>query len=502
MEDLPAINGRKRLPVSIPVEEYLLDHIFNGKAVLPAVEEMRILAEHGLPSPRELEARALVDADFSRFLNIKADSRPIEAFIEMERSGLNSISLKLLSKNLSKKSGITRTLQHASLSFILRNDPVSAPPVDCTLGLEGVCIKLDKDRIYGELIPFEQAYRNIETLFVSETGALAIINGGTDRAPSDFLGSPFPLDASFHAACVWGQRYRGMTGFPVRIDRRLIIKKTEPGKTYTSRITPAKAAADGNVFDLWIYDTEGGLCEEVSGLHMSDMAGKSLAPPQWILAGKDKRLDPLKASCKELSLIELETVTAQCVRTLSPPERERYGRMREKRGTSYLGARLCLKKLSRRLSGNDMDTPADTITTIQPDGLPCCPLTGGDETFRCTASHDSRFAVAAASKQKIGIDVEEVSERVLKARHFYMHEEELSLVKSHSLGEVEASARVWTIKEAVSKATGMHLADAWQRTRVKEISTEQSLVLIDDNAHRAIHATLDSHLISLITISP
>ncbi len=465
---------------------------------MPAVEEMRILAEQCPLLAKDSEALAIVDADFSKFMNIRPGMNSIKALIEIEASCPNTVSLALLSKNEAGKSGITRTIRHASLSFVSGGVRPSAPPIDHTLGLEGICMRLDKDRIYRDLIPFKKAYQNIEDLFVSDQGALAIVKGGTDKAPSKPLGSPFPLDASFHAACVWGQRYRGIVGFPVRIDRRSIIKKTEPGNVYTSRITPVKTDNDQLIFDLWIYDSEGALCEEVRGLHMRDVTGKTLVPPEWILYEEDKRLDPLKAACAGLSLIELATVTAPCAMSLSPSERERFDRMVHKRGTSYVAARLALKKLSRRLSGDDLKTPANSITTIKPEGEPACPLTSGEQKFHCTASHDSRFAIAAASETKIGIDVEELSERVLKARHFYMHEDELSLVRSHTLGEIEASARVWTIKEAVSKATGMNLVEAWQRTEVKEIGCESSIIQMDEIEYTAIHAVVDGHIFTLL----
>jgi phosphopantetheinyl transferase len=500
MEDLPKIKSRMRLPLSIPVADYLRDHVFRGEAVLPAVEAMNILAESSLPYLEEGAAVNIASAEFNRFLYIGPDAECIEAINELEFFDQGSVTSKLITMKKSANTGITRPVKHVSLSFTAHDVSPIEPPLDYTLGLEGIGITLDKIRVYDELIPFKTAYHTIEEVFVSEHGAVAIVSGGSDRAPAVPLGSPFPLDASFHAACVWGQRFAGMVGFPVHIDRRTIFRKTKPGETYTCRIIPVKTGAGRLIFDLWIYSRKSELCEEVRGLHMHDVSKKTLMPPQWIRSGDDRRLDPVRAACREFSIIELAAVTGQCEKAMSSSERERFGRMSEKRGKSYLAARLALKKISRRLSGHDMDTPASAITTVKPDGLPACPLTNGDEIFRCTASHDSRFAVAAASEHKIGIDVEELSERVLKSRHFYMHEDELSLVKSNALGEVGASARVWTIKEAVSKASGMHLADAWLRTKVTEIGTEKSLVLIDDDTHKAIHAVVDGHIFTLLTM--
>jgi phosphopantetheinyl transferase len=500
MEDVSNIKGSMRRPLSIPVPGYMRDHVYRERTVLPAVETMRILAE---PVQSELNAAPVVciaHADFTKFLIIDPETSHIDAYTETDAVKPDVISTKLTSRQQSEKSGISRSKEHASLTFVMNAEPPAEPDIDLTMGLEGVCLTLHKERIYRELVPFKTAYHNIEELFVSECGALAFVTGGSDRAPCEPLGSPFPLDASFHAACVWGQRYAGVVAFPVHIDRRIIVRKTAPGCSYISRIIPIKSGPDVLVFDLWIYSQDGDLCEEVRGLHMRDVSGKTLMPPDWIQESGGRRLNSIKAGCMDLSVIELSTVTTPCEKILSTPERERYKGMREKRARSFLAARLALKKISRKFSGNDMDTPADTITTVKPDGRPACPLTNGAEPHQCSVSHDSRFAVAAVSERRIGIDVEKISERVLKSRRLYMHEEELALVRGHAIGEVEASARVWSIKEAVSKALGVHLADAWLRTRVKDIGYEKSVIMIDEGEHEAIHAVVDGHLFTLITI--
>jgi phosphopantetheinyl transferase len=174
--------------------------------------------------------------------------------------------------------------------------------------------------------------------------------------------------------------------------------------------------------------------------------------------------------------------------------------MRKKRRLTFCSARLALKKLSRRLSGNDMTTPPEAITTIHPDGRPRCPLTDGSETLHCTASHDSRFAVAAVSEHPIGIDVEEITPRVLKGQGHYMHDEEIALVKGHPLGEMEASIRVWSAKEAVSKATGLHLVETWRKSAVEIIGEDCSIISIDGIKHEALHVIVEGHIVTLIVI--
>ena len=72
------------------------------------------------------------------------------------------------------------------------------------------------------------------------------------------------------------------------------------------------------------------------------------------------------------------------------------------------------------MSENDIETPASSINTVLPDRRPTCPLTSGEELLSCSASHDNRFAIAVTSEKKIGIDVEEISDRAIKSQKYYM----------------------------------------------------------------------------------
>ncbi|MBN2159512.1 MAG: polyketide synthase dehydratase domain-containing protein [Spirochaetes bacterium] len=497
MEDLPEINRPTRVPITIGLHDYLRDHVFQGRAVFPAVEAMRILAASALKLRDDMSVTRIINADFGKFLFLDPDSGSIEAFNEIELPGDGSLTSKLVTLKKSDSSSITRPLEHASLSFAGAGVPSAGPPLDFTLGLEGICLQVDSDRIYRELVPFGPAFRNIESLLLSEEGALATISGGTSEAPDSPLGSPFPLDAAFHAACAWGQRFAGIVGFPVHIDERVIKNRTMPGENYFTRAMPVTTEGGLLVFDLWIYDAGGGLREEVRGLHMKDVSGGRLRPPEWIAHQGGDPLEAIRARCAGFSVIELAAVTKPCEKILAPDELERFGRMREKRGKSFCAARMALKKLSRRTSGNEMETPSHRITTVGGNGRPLCPAPKGVSLY-CTASHDSRFAVAAISENRIGIDVEEISGRVLKGQRLYMHPDEMALAKSHPMGEMEASTRIWSIKEAVAKALGINLAQAWKRTVVEEIRDEKSIFSIDENHQEAIHSVVKNHIFTTV----
>jgi phosphopantetheinyl transferase len=304
-----------------------------------------------------------------------------------------------------------------------------------------------------------------------------------------------------HAACAWGQCYRGIVGFPVGFRIRRIFKQTCPGATYIAKIIPKKGYSKALLFDIWIYGQDGVFYETALDVLMEDVSGGRIKPPQWVLEGAQyQALPSLEAHCDALSIIELKTINETAVKALSDSELDRYDRLGDKRKKSYLGSRLCCKSLSRKLSGDDRDTPASSITTISPDQIrPRSPLTDGRNVFSCSASHDSRFAVAVAAKTRVGVDVEEITEKVLRSRRLYMKEREEILAINSSLGEIEASVRIWSIKEAMSKALGINLAQSWERVEIKDVGQNKSLVLIEKREYTAFHDTVDNHLFTMIT---
>ena len=507
MEDLPQITETVRLPVSIPVHPYFLDHCFEGNAVLPAVEALQLLATIVKGFRPDTDTAGMTDARFDKFLFIQPHMTQINAFADIAVHENGDITAALLTKNRSKKSSITRIKEHATVHFPRIKPDFPDPPIDLMSALEGICVEISSDKIYRDLVTFGPAYHNIrDILHISETGAIAKTGAPANFTGSDSpgnLGSPFILDAAFHAACVWGQRYTRTVVFPIAVDKRVILNRTRPGETYISWVQPVQTEPDLLIFDIWVYNRDGHLFEAVSGVRMRDVSAGRLKPPQWIIdIAKEGSLNRIKRHCHDLSMIELKTVLPFAEKTLSRVEQKRGEKMKDRRKRSYLAARLACKRLSRSLSGNDTQTPAAHITTVCSDHVrPCCPLTDGSSPFSCAVSHDDRFAVAVAARHRIGVDVEKISERVLNSRRLYMSTAEQSLVKESRMDEIEAAVRIWSIKEAVAKALDITIADSWNRVQVIDMGQYESRVQIDNvNTYPVFHDTVDKHLFTIIEI--
>lgn len=500
MEELSQIADAVRLSVEIPVRSYFLDHHVEGKAVLPAVEALQLLAAAVKDHRPETDVGRMADAYFDKFLFIPPGGNRIAAEINIEVCKDGTVSARLLTRTRSEKSSITRVKEHAHVRYPAAKSDLAPLPLDLNSALEGVCVEISSEEIYKRLVPFGPAYHNIKgLLYVSEAGATAEIIAPEKEVRGD-LGSPFVLDAAFHAACVWSQRFARTVAFPTGFERRIITRPTRPGESYFGRIFPAGMDARRLDFDIGIFDTNGSLFEFVAGVHMRDVSAGRMKPPQWLVDEKEpKPFENIRKSGCVFSVIELNTLMPFAAKALSEQEQARVQKMGNRRKRSYLAARMACKRVSRTLSENDMETPAAEITTVCADGIrPRCPHTDGSLAVFCSVSHDDRFAIAVASGSRVGVDVETMSGRVLKSQRLFMKPSEQDLVRTSPLDETESATKIWSIKEAAAKALQIPLADAWHRVAVLDVGESESRLQVDERQTCfAVHDIVGSHVFTL-----
>ena len=120
------------------------------------------------------------------------------------------------------------------------------------------------------------------------------------------LGSPFVLDAAFHSACIWGQRFGGMVAFPVGVEKRIIVKPTQPENTYVSIAIPVGMDADRLIFDIFIKDEDSTLYEIAFGVHMRDVSAGQVKPPAWIVDKNSRKKSQITRYSRHNTLEKLE----------------------------------------------------------------------------------------------------------------------------------------------------------------------------------------------------
>jgi phosphopantetheinyl transferase len=506
MDGIPQVIESAQLPIEIPIRPYLLDHCFNGQAVLPGVEAMEALAQAARRFRPAIDVTSMSGITFDKFLHLDPGVGHVAAFGDISVYANGDVQAVLTTKTRTKHAAMTRVKHHAALLVPRQADPPPELPLDLACAPEGVGFPVGSQNIYPDLVAFGPFYRNVAGLHLTPGGAVAEIRTpvAEDAGPpaAGLLGSPFALDAAFHVACVWGQRFAGIVAFPVAVDRRRIVAATRPAETYFVHVLPVQTAPARLVFDLRIYDRRGCLQEACAGVHMRDVSGGKMRPPEWIQqTASPEAADRIARKCEASAVIELAALAPFADQTLSGRERLRLAGMSGRRRKSYLAARLACKRIARQLSGHDTRTAPGNITTVcsdRPDH-PCCPTTDGRFLLPCSVSHDDRFAVAVAADRQVGVDVEKASPRLLKSRSLYMSAAEQVLSRESGLGEIKAAVRIWSIKEAVAKALDIALADAWNRVGVYDIGAWESRFQIDgQGAHVAVHDTVEQHVFTLV----
>jgi hypothetical protein len=273
-----------RYSLEIEVGDYIYDHHFEGRCVLPAVEALIILAKAVQTHFHNVDLRCLNKARFPRFLIIPPEVRQLPVLVEVEDIPDRGISALLMTSVRSKTGGIGRNLEHARVEFSLADSsPNSFPPLTDTDNPEESGVMVPAESIYPGLIPFGRAFQNIISPVSLWPGEASAHLSSGDEGPEDtILGSPFPFDAAIQVACVWGQRLTEYILFPVGFEKRIIHQRTKKGSIYLGRIFPVGSGQNVFLFDALIIDEQGSVCEEVRGIKMRDVSQGRLRPPLWI----------------------------------------------------------------------------------------------------------------------------------------------------------------------------------------------------------------------------
>lgn len=489
-----------RYPGSITVLPYLRDHHFAGKTIYPAVEILQGLGATVLDKQPEACVTAMQNAAFDRFLEIEGNDCKIDIFHDLKAGENGRVAARLVTIAPSGKAGIRREKVHAVVDFSTPPRVVAGFPYDMAASLDGICYRIAAETLYRDLVPFGPAYRSLQgDVLLTENGGIGQVLAATYPAPVEPLGSTFPLDGMMHIACAWSQRFHGIVAFPVGFDERTVVAPTMPGETYFCRIAPVSVTKEVLTFDMAIYDRTGNLREFVRGVRMKDVSGGRIKPPAWVRQDGGDPLATLRRNCRAVAVVEEDAVFDFADRSLSAIEAARFGKMGKRRQKSYLAGRLALKALARKLVADDRLTPAQDIHTMLEDGVrPFCPNLTGQTPVFCSLSHDRRFAVSVGDDEEIGVDVEILSERALKARHLFMNADELSRVETSPLGVLPATLRVWSIKEGVTKAINLPIGEAWKRADVFEIGVNESRLTVNDQKFVAFHDTVDDHVFTLV----
>jgi phosphopantetheinyl transferase len=207
-------------------------------------------------------------------------------------------------------------------------------------------------------------------------------------------------------------------------------------------------------------------------------------------------IERLQSACLGLILLDMETISPVEENLFTPRETTRAIRMGLRRRKGFTAARIALKRLARQLNLVEKDRPNRTIETLAPDNVrPCLSESG----IHCSVAHTARLVVAVAHRHPIGVDLEMVSEKVIRTKHLFMSPRERDLISLSGLEPQRAATRVWTIKEAAAKALGFHLFQALREVEVVSVGEEEGMMKYQEKTYPARHAEGNGYVMTLIT---
>jgi 4'-phosphopantetheinyl transferase EntD len=170
-----------------------------------------------------------------------------------------------------------------------------------------------------------------------------------------------------------------------------------------------------------------------------------------------------------------------------------------RRKKSFIAARISLKLLAYKMGLVDPEQEAGTLETVnRTDRRPILP--GADGNFYASVSHDKRFTLTVADKRSIGVDIEAISPKLVKAGHIFMDKDELAVAGTATLDMTQAATMVWTAKEAASKALNIHLIDAWRAVRLLKIGMKESIFVYAKGELTASHLFEWDRVVSVILL--
>jgi hypothetical protein len=250
---------------------------------------MELLAAVVAVRSPHIDLRQIHGAHFDKFLPLDT-AEEIELWCEWEAGegvATEAVVAQLKSKRRGKR-GIARTLTHARMIFgSIAEESKTADRMAAAACSQAAIKPPSPENIYAELVPFGPSYRNIRAITGFDGRGIRAQIAAPALPPDGgclHLGSPFVLDAAFHAACVWAQCHAGIVAFPVGVGRRKILRPCKAGGRYGAVVSVREKDPALLVFDITI-EANGVIYEIVESVQMRDVSGGRLKPPSWIVAG-------------------------------------------------------------------------------------------------------------------------------------------------------------------------------------------------------------------------
>jgi phosphopantetheinyl transferase len=151
------------------------------------------------------------------------------------------------------------------------------------------------------------------------------------------------------------------------------------------------------------------------------------------------------------------------------------------------------QQLSSRMAIFELDShfPFDQVEHFN-NGKPI--LKSSAIAFSLTHAKEIAGAIISQNGQ-VGIDIEKISDRVLKIEQKFLHREELALLPINKPERVRLATLLWTVKETVYKCFGISAVDFSHDICIKSIDKDLTSITIDFKPLQITGSKVFCHLI-------
>ncbi|MCK4844962.1 MAG: SDR family NAD(P)-dependent oxidoreductase, partial [Candidatus Heimdallarchaeota archaeon] len=270
--------------------------------------------------------------------------------------------------------------------------------------------------------------------------------------------NPLAVEAALQTAGLYDLIINKQFSLPSTIKKLTILNKASPAYAKAEFVKSDKTTS---YFNVWITDKEGNVIIILDKLGMIH----TRIPLDFEESIKNKIEETFEYyqinsqfSDKKVRIVPISTITAIYEKEpnvveswLVAYEKTRYSRItNQKRKIEYIAGVLAAKELFSTVS--EFEDYKEIEIKKQPKGQPFFYSRKDKKKsdWNLSISHSGKYAIAAISKDPIGIDIEKIEER---KPSFY--EEAFTENERKSISEDKIlGTQYWTVKEAVSKALG------------------------------------------------
>lgn len=527
---------------------FLKDHCFNEKIYIPAAVYMEILSEvcqclfssYTIYTIDKMEFKTLVVLPEQETLFI---TTYIETASKESRNNENQVLLKgecsydiILPRGKGKRKkqilSCTITMMDQSKKGITSTLPDIRNKIELLSPLVFSDFSLQHDEIYPKLVHLGKSFNHIgqvHSLSPSKgIGAIVHFNsnetllGKLDFNPmedSSHLGNMFIRDSFFHIPSIWGNYCKGGFNIPTAFSGVHFYRKPNRKEIYYGWAYPQwpNFTDDTGCYSLLIMNSKACPVEYYEAITFShalkieDRNSKyDLQKDGSIIKTLGNLANSIKQSLPYSGIIPIgviKTLTPLLFNLLTAEELAIYHKYKRSIAAyQFLGGRILLKILIRGLlkDQNDDQTyfiPYEDINIArEANGAPKAIINGKPvNNMEITVSHTKDYVFAGASfKQSFALDVEAISDRVLKVQDKLMDEEECKIILNYhqnqqslqGLNNTQSNSDddwttlityVWCAKEIITKIHRDSLMVILSQAKVKSIEKDKMVLRFIQN---------------------